>query len=72
MRDAIAEVWDTGVIPKEWKRGKLKEICKGGGKDLSKPGNYRGIMLLDVVSKVMSALINRRLQELLKVHGRES
>lgn len=72
VRDAIAEVWDTGVIPKEWKRGKLKEIGKGGGKDLSKPGNYRGIMLLDVVSKVMSALINRRLQELLKVHGRES
>ena len=72
VRDAIATVWKTGDIPEHWKEGKLKEIGKGGGKDLSNPGNYRGIMLLDVVSKAMSALINRRLQELLRVHGRES
>ena len=69
---AIVEVWRSAEIPEAWKKGKLKEIGKGGGKDLSVPGNYRGIMLLDVVSKVMSALINRRLQELLKVNGRES
>lgn len=72
VHSAIAKVWESGEIPEHWKEGKLKEIGKGGGKDMSNPSNYRGIMLLDVVSKVISALINRRLQELLVVHGRES
>ena len=48
---------------------KLKILPKKG--DLSDPNNWRPIMLLDVLQKIMSSLIAQRLQDLLKVVGIE-
>ena len=46
---------------------KLKILPKKG--DLSDPDNWRPIMLLDVLQKIMNSLIAQRLQDLLKIVG---
>ena len=55
----------------KWQAGRLKEVPKAG-KDLSNPSNFRGVMLIEVGMKVLSALVNDRLQALLRKVGRES
>ena len=69
--DLVAHIWRTGSIPDYWHQSRLKEVPKAG-KDLSKPGNYRGIALLEVALKILSAIVNKRLQSLLVAVGRES
>jgi len=71
VTNLVAELWANGEPTESWKLGKLKEIGKAG-KDLSEPGNYRGVMLLEAAAKVVSAIINARLQKLLAAVGRES
>ena len=64
----IAESWQ-GTNFEEWKLSKLKILPKKG--DLSDPNNWRPIMLLDVLQKIMSSIIAQRLQDLLKIVGIE-
>ena len=45
LRPIILHFWETEVTPEEWEIGLLKILPKKG--DLSLPGNYRGIMLLE-------------------------
>jgi exonuclease III len=71
VANLVAELWANGEPTESWKKGKLKEIGKAN-KDLSEPGNYRGVMLLEAAAKVISAIINARLQKLLAAVGRES
>ena len=49
----------------EWQAGRLEEVPKAG-KDLSNPSNFRGVMLIEVGMKVLSALVNERLQMVLR------
>ena len=58
---------DNDVEIEDWKVGNLKILPKKG--DSSNPNNWRGINLLDVVSKLMSIIINTRNQEALKKYG---
>ena len=51
----------------KWKIGNLKILPKKG--DLFNPNNWRGINLLDVVSKVVSIVITSRLQSALEKFG---
>ena len=53
----------------EWLVARLKLLPKKG--DLSQCKNWRGICLLDVASKVMSSILVRRMQEVLKECGLE-
>ncbi len=58
-RDVIHKSW-TGDCPEDWLIGTLKMLYKGKGlKDVL--DNWRGIMLLDVVAKVVCAIISNRL-----------
>jgi hypothetical protein len=59
----------TTALLKEFVRMRLKILPKKG--DLRDLNNWRGIMLLDAASKVVSMIINSRLQLLLKVVGIE-
>ena len=47
-------------MPPEWEIGILKILPKKG--DLSLPGNYRGIMLLEVAYNIVGHLILMRLK----------
>ena len=64
LRQIIVEFWDKEVPPTEWDTGMLKILPKKG--DLSKPGNYRGIMLLEVAYKIAAIVIHQRLQPIVE------
>jgi len=63
------EAEPTTALLKEFARMRLKILPKKG--DLRDLNNWRGIMLLDAASKVVSMIINSRLQLLLKEVGIE-
>ena len=50
------------AIPKCWKDSVLFTLYKGKG-DKSEPRSYRGIALLNTLYKILSSLINKRLQD---------
>jgi len=50
---------ESEEVPAEWEDGLLKILPKSG--DLSQPGNYRGIMLLEVLYKVAGNILKARL-----------
>ena len=45
-------VWEKEEIPDDWKRGLLVKLVKKG--DLSLCGNWRGVILLSIPSKVLT------------------
>ena len=49
LRSIILDFWENELPPDQWETGLLKIIPKKD--DLSQPGNYRGIMLLEVAFK---------------------
>jgi hypothetical protein len=52
---------DAGYFPEFWSRSIIVPIFKKG--DTNLPGNYRGISLLSVVSKVFTYILNKRITE---------
>ena len=60
LKDVIVDFWENELPPKQWEIGLLKILPKKG--DLSKPGNYRGIMLLEAVYKIVAKIVHSRLQ----------
>lgn len=60
LKHVVHEFWETEVVPTEWEVGLLKILPKKG--DLSQPGNHRGIMLLEVVYKIIAIILLARLQ----------
>ena len=59
LRELIFEFWDSEITPAEWERGLLMILAKKG--DLSLPGNYRGIMLLEAAYKIIAIILHARL-----------
>ena len=59
LRQIIFHFWETELTPEEWEFGLLKILPKKG--DLSLPGNYRGIMLLETAYKIVSFIMHSRL-----------
>ena len=59
MRTVVHNFWKKEVMPDEWETGLLKILPKKG--DLSDPGNYRGIMLLETAYKIVAILLHMRL-----------
>ena len=64
VHQLMLDFWDTELMPAEWETGLLKILAKKG--DKSDPGNYRGIMLLEVAYKVMANILHLRLQPVLE------
>ena len=54
-------LFEKGLYPKNWTESVILPLFKKG--DVNCPGNYRGISLCDISSKVFGNIINRRLQE---------
>ena len=65
-------ILDTGIYPSAWAEAMICPIYKKGSKD--DPSNYRGISLLNVISKIFPKALNSRLSswaEECKVHHEE-
>ncbi len=56
-------------MPRGWVTMRLKMLPKKG--DLRDLNNWRGIMLLDAVSKLLSMIITSRLGKIMKEEGME-
>jgi len=59
MVKVVGDFWESERVPAGWEDGLLKILPKS--EDLSKPGNYRGIMLLEVMYKIAANIIKFRL-----------
>ena len=59
----IQEAWNTERIPETWKKGLLVKLPKKG--DLSLCSNWRGINLLNSISKILARIIHNRLSSVL-------
>jgi len=51
LKMVTLDFWESELTPEQWETGMLKILPKKG--DLSRPSNYRGIMLLEVAYKVV-------------------
>lgn len=60
LKMIVLDFWETELPPEQWQKGLLKILPKKG--DLSKAGNYRGIMLLEAAYKIVAILLHERLQ----------
>ena len=70
LKDIILEFWHTEKPPVEWETGLLKILPKSG--DLSNPGNYRGIMLLEIAYKIIAIILQDRLRPIAEGIDHES
>ena len=59
LKEIVLEFWENEFTPSEWEKGLLKVLPKSG--DLSLPGNYRGIMLLETAYKIIAIILHTRL-----------
>ena len=54
-------LFDKGIYPKNWCESIILPLYKKG--DVNDPGNYRGISLTDISSKIYGTIINKRIQQ---------
>jgi exonuclease III len=57
-------ILEVGHTPEQWGKALVVLLYKKG--DTADPGNYRGISLLDVVGKVFTRLVAKRIEESVK------
>lgn len=69
--ELVLQIWETENIPQEWKDANLCKLYKGKGR-MSDCGSYRGIALLSAAGKVLSHIINGRLNQLAENYLPES
>ena len=65
----LCSVWNSGVIPSDWKRGIVVPIWKGKG-DIRKCNNYSGVTLLSASGKALAWLVLNRIRPQLLGHQR--
>ena len=70
LMGAVEAFWLRDVTPEEFNSLRLKTLPKSG--DLSNVGKWRGIYLMDIVCKVVSKVMERRLNSILLEHGMEA
>lgn len=61
FHEICVRVWETGECEEEWLSNRLKLLPKKG--DLKNLDNWRGIMLIESPSKILSSIIANRIQE---------
>jgi exonuclease III len=64
----IAAMWATGTVPPRWAEAVVVPILKKG--DASRCDNYRGISLIEIITKILSKIVTRRLANALEAEGR--
>ena len=61
------QYWEGDVDFAEWHEGQLVPVPKIG--DLSDPNTWRGVILMNIRSKVFSSILCARLFQVIKKHG---
>ena len=63
----LNEFWNQESDFESWHRSQCVPVPKSG--DLSDPSKWRGIMIMDVTSKLFSCVMNERAFKILGKHG---
>src|SRR2546425_3695487 len=66
VTDICNEVVSSGVVPADWKRSWMVNVCKGKGNALE-CRSYRGIKLLEHVLKVLERVIEAGIRKIVKM-----
>jgi sorting nexin-29 len=61
LHSVLVAVWESGIIPTDWRQGLVVPIWKGKGDRLD-CNNYRGVTLLSVPGKVLARLLLSRIR----------
>jgi hypothetical protein len=70
VTELLQKYWtDPTVVHPEWQQASLTWLHKKG--DRKDPSNYRGIVLQDILARLLSVVITARLQTILAFHGIE-
>ena len=69
VKDCIRSIWRDEKIPEDWRVNRLKIIPKKG--DLHDLNNWRGIMLMESATKLLSSILASRIQGILATEGLE-
>jgi len=64
LKAALLDFWEKESSPEQWEVGLLTILSKKG--DLSLPGNYRGIVLLETLYKIAAIILHGRLQPVIE------
>ena len=64
--EVLKEVWDSGLIPPDWRENKTVNFYKGKGDPLE-CGSFRGIRLLGHAIKIFKKVLDKRLRQLIKI-----
>ena len=64
------KMYDYSYFPTQWSKAIIVPLFKKG--DKNNPGNYRGISLLSVTSKIFTSIINTRLYDWAESEGKIS
>jgi len=56
-------IWEVETYPGAWASALMQPIYKGGGKDRHSPVSYRGIYLLNTLTKLFEGLMEARLSK---------
>jgi len=59
-------IWEVQTYPGAWVLAMMQPIYKGGGKDRLCPSFYRGIYLLNTLTKLFEGLIKSRLSQFIE------
>jgi len=59
------DIWQIETFPKEWKEGIIVKVPKKGG--LSQCRNWRGVTLLEVISKIFNKVLLERIKNSLEM-----
>jgi len=64
LHTIFEHIWDTEQLPNEWSVGLIVKLPKKG--DLSQCGNWRGIMLLSITSKIFCKIMLDRMNPMVE------
>lgn len=69
LKPILEQIWNTENITSEWKRGIIVKLPKKG--DLTECCNWRGITILNAVTKILALIILSRIERQIEDHMRE-
>lgn len=64
LHPIIQEVWESEIVPEEFTDALIIKLAKKG--DLTVCSNWRGITLLNTISKILSIIIHERISKVLE------
>ena len=67
VTDLFNRMYDEGRVPEDWSKSKMIMLYKKGDPNL--PENYRGIALLNAITKIFTSILSSRIKTFIETNG---